>query len=629
MRITSRQSTGFTLLLALGLCFSLALMAPRAGAAPRDGTPQPTRYIVQYNGAAVLAPPTAGAGWRQPVVAAVPGSVVINEVITDPQQDWSSGGFDGAPGGGAVSTADEVVELYIKTAGLDLSDWTIELQDGSPTSGGLGAGGAFAVARYSGAGNPANTSAGAYLVLGDPSSGSLNNTLLIVLKDGDGQVIDQVQLGADGAPDGNASGPDDEAVGRLPNGQDSNADSADFDHQPASLGRNNDSGHPPPGATDTPTATPTGMLPTATSTATATNTPTPGGPYAGIVLNEVLPRGAEFIELYNPSGAAVDLGGWRLDDIDGGGTSPYTLPDGTVIEAGGWLVVTAAESGVGLNDDGDTARLLRPDGSVADAVSYTKGLGAAYSLARVPDGGGWSERGLPSPGAANAADPLPDSRVEGIGAFRGWPDGAWVTLRARVSVQPNTFSPRTIHLQDATGGVTVYLGRDDWPPLALGQWVEVLGYLRHQSGELQLYVRNGWHVHAGPADDVAPPAPVPATTGQIGEGSEGALVTVTGKVVRLEASALWLDDGSGPARVFFAASTGLPRPAAHAGETWRVTGVVVEFTTGEAAAPNFRLQPRAAADVAQMVDGVAIPYGPVDDGSVAPEPVEPTATPES
>ncbi|MCC7361857.1 MAG: lamin tail domain-containing protein [Anaerolineales bacterium] len=628
MRPASRFAPALYLLLALGLCFSLALMTPRVGAAP--GTPSPTLALVQYSAAAVLAPPTAGAGLRRPVGAAAPGSVVINEVITDPQLDWSSTGFDGLPGGGAVSTADEAVELYIKTAGLNLSDWTIELQDDSPASGGLGAGGAFAVARFSGAGNPANTSAGAYLVLGDPTSNSLSNTILIVLKDGGGQVIDQVQLGGGGgnAPDGNATGIDDEAVVRVPNGQDSNADSADFDHQPASLGRDNDSGQPPPGVTDTPTATSTGTLPTATATGTATNTPMPGGPYPAIVLNEVLPRGAEFIELYNPTGAAVDLAGWRLDDIDGGGTSPYMLPPDTRLAAGGWLVLTPAETGVGLNDDGDTARLLRPDGTVADAVSYTNSLGAAFSLARVPDGGGWSERGLPSPGAANQAAALPDSRVNGISSFRGWPDGAWVTLRARVSVLPGVFSPRTIHLQDATGGVTVYLGRDDWPPLALGQWMEVLGYLRRRSGELQLYVRNGWHVRAGPADDLAPPAPSPATTGQIGEGSEGALVTVTGRVLRLEESALWLDDGSGPARVFFAAATGLPRPAAHAGETWRVTGVVVEFTTSSAAAPNFRLQPRAAADVARIVDGVALPYVPADVASPTPEPPDPTATPE-
>ncbi len=639
-RSSARASAWLSLLLALGLCLGLAALRPTAYAAPIEGTPQPTRLplasLTGYGAGAVLAPPTADAAGarRSNGVAAVPGSVVINEVVTDPQRDWSSSGFDGAPGGGPVTEADEFVELYIKVAGLDLSGWTIELQDSSPTSGGLGAGGAFAVARYGGAGNPQNTAAGAYLVLGDPSSGSLSNTILLVLKDGGGQVIDQVQLGSGGAPGGDATGPHDEATARIPNGQDSNIDADDFAQQAATVGTDNVNASPPPGATDTPTATPTGTLPTATSTATPTTgtpvaaTPTSAGPYAeGVLLNEIQPRGAEYIELYNPTGAALDLSGWRLDDIPGG-TSPYTLPGGTVLGPGGFLVFNQAVTGVALNDDGDTARLLRPDDSVADAVSYAPAPAAGYSLARVPDGGGWNARGLPSPGLPNQAAALPEQVTAGIGEFRQWPDGAWITVAARVSVRPHTFSPRTIHLQDATGGVTVYLGRNDWPPLALGQVVEVLGYLRHRSGELQLYVRNGWHVHAGPAGDLAPVPPVEVATGQIGEGTEGRLVAVTGQVTRVEAGALWLDDGSGPARVFFAAATGLPRPPAQVGQTWRIIGAVVEATSSGATAPNFRLQPRAAADVAQLVDGQLIPYVPAGTATPTPEAPEPTATPE-
>ncbi len=36
----------------------------------------------------------------------------------------------------------------------------------------------------------------------------------------------------------------------------------------------------------------------------------------------------EYIELYNANDFAVDLSGWKVDDIAGGGSSPYTLPAG-------------------------------------------------------------------------------------------------------------------------------------------------------------------------------------------------------------------------------------------------------------------------------------------------------------
>ena len=128
------------------------------------------------------------------------------EIVTDPQSDWSSSGFDGAAGAGTVSETDEFVELYIKTAGLDLAGWTISLEDTSPFSGDLTGAGAFQTARYVGAGSFHATAAGDYLVLGNPqASASLNNEILIVLKDDQDNVIDQVQVGSGGAPDGDAT----------------------------------------------------------------------------------------------------------------------------------------------------------------------------------------------------------------------------------------------------------------------------------------------------------------------------------------------------------------------------------------------------------------------------------------
>jgi hypothetical protein len=309
------------------------------------------------------------------------------------------------------------------------------------------------------------------------------------------------------------------------------------------------------------------------------------------------------------------------------------LPTGTSIQPGGFLVFEQSATGVGLNDDGDTVRLLRPDGVTADEWAYRPAPPAGVSVARLPDGGLWRADGVPSPGAANQVLTLlavqtPNPNVYPIGQFRAWPDGAWINLDARVSVLPGTFSPRTIHLQDDTAGVTVYLGRNDWPPLVLGQRVAVLGYLRRRSGELQLYLRNAWHIHPGPAEEALPPSPWLVHTGQVGESTEGALVQVTGRVMRLEASALWLDDGSGPARVFFAAATGLPRPPAALGDSFTITGAVVEFTTSGALARNYRLQPRSAADVVLIVNGAPAPYVPGATPVPQSEPLEATETAE-
>ncbi len=66
--------------------------------------------------------------------------------------------------------------------------------------------------------------------------------------------------------------------------------------------------------------------------------------YGDVVISEIMydPIGAEpdteWVELYNPGSASVDVGGWVLSDTEG----TCTIPSGTSIAAGGFLVVSQA-----------------------------------------------------------------------------------------------------------------------------------------------------------------------------------------------------------------------------------------------------------------------------------------------
>jgi hypothetical protein len=172
-------------------------------------------------------------------------SIVINEIVTDPQQDWSSTSF-ASPPGGVGSSNDEWIELYIKTAGINLSGWTIELNDSSAVTGDLTDSGAFAVSNYitAGTGTFTNTAAGDYLVLGNVAgSGVMNNSITINLKNSNGTLIDSVTLGGGTgeAPNGNATSIEDEAIFRIPNGTDTDTDTADFSRGKSSIGGENTS----------------------------------------------------------------------------------------------------------------------------------------------------------------------------------------------------------------------------------------------------------------------------------------------------------------------------------------------------------------------------------------------------
>jgi len=135
--------------------------------------------------------------------------------------------------------------------------------------------------------------------------------------------------------------------------------------------------------TDTPTFTPS-RAPTFT----------PGAP-VHVVISEFRTRGPvrsgdpngdrnEFIELFNPSGAAVNIGGWTIRKSSGCGTTLSTLvaiTSGVILQPGGHYLVAA--SGVSLSvspnqyisssssyaipDDGGLA-LVETNGNIVDAV---------------------------------------------------------------------------------------------------------------------------------------------------------------------------------------------------------------------------------------------------------------------
>ena len=182
---------------------------------------------------------------------------------------------------------------------------------------------------------------------------------------------------------------------------------------PPSPGQPNPAPAPTPTPTEVPSETPT-PIPTETPTDTPSPTSTPTAtPYSiAIVLNEVMVHPGsdwngsgsvstadEYIEVYNAGATAVDLTGWQLDDSQTGGA--YTFPAGAVIGPGEHRVVYR---NFNLNDSGDTARLLWPNGDVANALSYGSDPGVDTAWSRYPDGGDmWRTDLPPSPGQPNPA----------------------------------------------------------------------------------------------------------------------------------------------------------------------------------------------------------------------------------
>lgn len=187
---------------------------------------------------------------------------------------------------------------------------------------------------------------------------------------------------------------------------------------------------PPPTATPTRTriATRTATVtasPTRTPLITASQTSTPV-PYEElrVRLSEFLAYPAEidwngdgqvdgddeWVEVWNDGTTGVDLSSWVIDDVAGSGSRPYIISDGLPLSPGGYRVYFHSQTGVTLNNDGDTVRLLGPDGAVVDAMTYVRAR-PDHSYSRIAgDDVSWSEEYPPSPGGPNlpaTATPTP------------------------------------------------------------------------------------------------------------------------------------------------------------------------------------------------------------------------------
>lgn len=121
-----------------------------------------------------------------------------------------------------------------------------------------------------------------------------------------------------------------------------------------------------------------------------------------VVINEIAPAPSdasakEFVELYNAGTKTVDISRWILDDVTNGGSSPYTIPAGTLLAANSFYVWETSNY---YNNGSDTVTLKNQVGAVVDQYNYTASARDA-SWYRSPDGGEWAKQQSTSPTKGN------------------------------------------------------------------------------------------------------------------------------------------------------------------------------------------------------------------------------------
>jgi Chitobiase/beta-hexosaminidase C-terminal domain/Lamin Tail Domain/CotH kinase protein len=176
-------------------------------------------------------------------------------------------------------------------------------------------------------------------------------------------------------------------------------------------------------------------------------------------LKDGFGEASDWIEIYNPNSTAIDLAGYKLrDDSDAAGA--WVFP-AVSLPAQAYLVVFASSrdttdpggrvhTNFSLNSDGETVRLLRPDGVTVDDMVTLPPQKADVSFGRVPGTGGFAFFAVPTPAAANASAPY-----------------AGVVRDTSFSVNRGFFdSPISVTITTSTPGAAIHYTLDGTEPSA-------------------------------------------------------------------------------------------------------------------------------------------------------------------
>jgi uncharacterized protein YdeI (BOF family) len=236
---------------------------------------------------------------------------------------------------------------------------------------------------------------------------------------------------------------------------------------------------------------------------------------------------------------------------------------------------------------------------------------SASALPSEPPDGSPKPTTAPSP-TSSAAEPEPD--LESIAIARTQPAGTEVHLAGVVTVSPGVVgAPELLAIEDSSGGIFVRLA-GPIGGLDPGRSVEIVGVLAAPYGQLEVRELRGLSL----GSEGEGPAPISLSLPEIGEPSEGSLVSIRGTVdsVTTDSGRLTLavGDGSVDVRVLADPSTGLTRTDVARGDLVILTGVVGQRASASGRADGYRLWLRSRSDLIVVPEETP----PIGESSPAP-----------
>ena len=308
----------------------------------------------------------------------------------------------------------------------------------------------------------------------------------------------------------------------------------------------------------------------------------------------------EYIELENITEQTVSLVDWSIKDASG---KSYVIEKGE-IEARGYYSIYSAESHISLNNTGDTVKLLAPDGSLIDEISYsTQTKGQTFALI----GNTWQKtsaitpkeenlyqapsvtvktsaaksavaKSITSKSTTNSKALAKNVSLLSVESAMQAKDSVSVEVTGFVLVPPNTMGKTTMYLFDATGGLQVYFSKGEFPELKTGDGIRVTGTMGTSQGERRIKIASAQNMVA--LDAHQEPSSINLTIAKTQEVALGSFVSTDGLVVKKQGDTLTIEKDGNQLRINQTLLTKKEGVSYPQGANLVATGVVSQTNAG-------------------------------------------------
>lgn len=326
-----------------------------------------------------------------------------------------------------------------------------------------------------------------------------------------------------------------------------------------------------------------------------------------LLISEFLPNPTgsedqEFIELYNPLNTSIPLTNLKIDDEDGGST-PYTFKKDETIGALSYLLLPRQKTGIALNNTGDSVRLLLPNLSPIDEVSYAEVIEGASYIKDTNDQ--WVQTNTPTPGTKNNIAPIIEEgetktnrEKEVLQALfsnlSSFDMGDQVSITGTVAVLPDIFGSQYFYMTGKAGnGIQVYSYNKDFPALTLGDTIRVTGELAQLNNEHRIKLSTKEDIQILDIGKI--PEPLPIEIAQLGDSYVGGLLAIRGEITEKKSNYLWIDDGTDEIKIYIKKGTGISTKDLFTEQTVQITGILSKSKSA------YQLLPRSQEDISPIL----------------------------